>query len=407
MIGKDEKGVLSDQHIHDDLTFSILSKLPLKSLKRFGCCCKSWGFLLESPVFMSMYRNNFISNNYYDDTSVVLLNHLPPFSMENEFNSTLYLLSGERFENKVKLDWPPLLHENVNDIRMLSNDSINGFVLFQQQTTIVLWNLTTDEFKVIPPSLVEFESPYRETSIIFHGFGYDHVRDDYKVIQRVHFFDLIDSDFDRLGVLYEEVSWEDVSLHPLWEIYSLRNNSWSRLDVNVADCCHQIPGYQVYVDGMCHWRGHEGIPQEECLVSFDLSNQVFFTTPMPLDMDDMRAFLGSTNDDFDFSLDRYLVVLNGSIALISYYVETTIFHISILGEVGVKESWTKLFIVGPLPCVYCPIGVGKNGDIFFRRKDYELVWFNLSTNMIEELGIKGENNSCQIGIYKENLISIE
>jgi molecular chaperone HtpG len=34
-------------HIPEDLAFSILSKLPLKSLKRFGCVRKSWTLLFS------------------------------------------------------------------------------------------------------------------------------------------------------------------------------------------------------------------------------------------------------------------------------------------------------------------------------------------------------------------------
>ncbi|TKY47513.1 Heat shock protein 83 [Spatholobus suberectus] len=37
-------------HLPDDLALSILSKLPLKSLKRFGCVCKSWALLFETLI---------------------------------------------------------------------------------------------------------------------------------------------------------------------------------------------------------------------------------------------------------------------------------------------------------------------------------------------------------------------
>jgi len=103
---------------------------------------------------------------------------------------------------------------------------------------------------------------------------------------------------------------------------------------------------------------------------------------------------------------RYLMVFNDHIALISNYVEMTTFHISIFCELGVKESWTKLFIIGHLPCIEHPIGKGKNGDLFFRRKDGELVRFNLSTGMIDELGLKGEFGCCQIVNYEESSLSI-
>jgi hypothetical protein len=64
---------------------------------------------------------------------------------------------------------------------------------------------------------------------------------------------------------------------------------------------------------------------------------VFFITPISSDVDNC----------FDVGAEWInLVVLNGSIALISYHDKMNTFHVSILGEVGMKESWTRLFTVG-------------------------------------------------------------
>jgi hypothetical protein len=93
-------------------------------------------------------------------------------------------------------------------------------------------------------------------------------------------------------------------------------------------------------------------------------------------------------------------VLNRLIAFISYHEDTT-FHVLILGEFGMKESWTKLLIVVPLPRVKWPIRVGAKGEIFFIRKDKEVVRLDLSTQMIVELGYKGAGPSSQITMYKE------
>lgn len=49
---RNEKAKVSNQNIPDDLAFSIMSKLPLKSLKPFGCCCKSWRLLFENPTIL-------------------------------------------------------------------------------------------------------------------------------------------------------------------------------------------------------------------------------------------------------------------------------------------------------------------------------------------------------------------
>ncbi|CAJ2636621.1 unnamed protein product [Trifolium pratense] len=116
-----------------------------------------------------------------------------------------------------------------------------------------------------------------------------------------------------------------------------------------------IEGTQVYMDGVCHWFCFEDRPDEQCVVSFYLSNGEFFITPIPSD-----------DDYFEFDETSWinLALLNRSIALFSYHEDTT-FHISILGEFGMKESWTKLLTVGSLPCVKQPLGVGSKGEIFF------------------------------------------
>lgn len=130
----------------------------------------------------------------------------------------------------------------------------------------------------------------------------------------------------------------------------------------------------------CHWLGENNEDKdEECLVSFDLSNEVFFPTHFPLDIPSHMY------DSFDFHVvRRQLVLLNESIVLISNYADTNICYTLILGELGVKESWTKFFIVGPLAFIGEPIGVGKKDEIFFRKKDGEIARFHVSTHVIEE-----------------------
>ncbi|PNX99634.1 F-box protein [Trifolium pratense] len=206
---------------------------------------------------------------------------------------SLYLVSGDNFENKVKLDTP------------LPSQELDR--------KVVLWNPATDELKVIPPSPVEYITSFR---IFFYR----------------KFMDLV------MTVLRMTTRWT-------------QDPPWSE------------DTYEAY------------------LVSFDVSNEVFFTTPMP-------------DDSFDLGLvESHLVMLNGYIALISYYGETATFYISILGEIGVKESWTKLFIVGSMSIVERPIGAGKKGNILFMKKDGELAYFDLDTQMIVELGFEG--NMCQ------------
>jgi hypothetical protein len=103
-----------------------------------------------------------------------------------------------------------------------------------------------------------------------------------------------------------------------------------------------------------------------------------------------------------------LLVLNDSIAFISLSQGTQTFYVSILGEVGVMESWIKLFIIEQ-PCYGIPVGVGINGEIFFKNiKDDKLVWFDLNTKKIVEhdLIIIGNKYNTHIKVYKKSLLPI-
>lgn len=387
-------------HIPNDLAFSILLKLPLKSLKRFGCVNKTWSLLFENPYFMNKFRTNFISipHSYYNDTTLLL--HQTVYSHDHtQVYLSLHSLSGERFENRVKLDFPNPFQEDDPEFNVLDSGGNTGILCLQQHSKIVLWNPTTNEFKVIPPSSAESVPPYQDVSFGIYGSGYDHVHDDYKIIRHVSFYEITDQNRLPSDVQWEDVWPSEISYEPLWEIYSLRCNSWRKIDVDIPRCCWGGVSHEglLYKDGICHWCSSCENNAEHYLVSFDLTNDACFTTLIPLDID--------ANEKCNL-VERELVMLNGSIASISWYLHSTTFHISILGEFGVKESWTKLFVVGPLPYIKYPIGAGKNGDIFFQKEDGGIVYYDLSTQLIEELdGVKGAYSS-DIIVYKESFLSI-
>ncbi|KAL2647032.1 hypothetical protein AAZV13_05G093000 [Glycine max] len=93
-----------------------------------------------------------------------------------------------------------------------------------------------------------------------------------------------------------------IHFFPLWEIYSLRSNFWRELVINMPHSCLEQTYSQVYMDGTCLWLSiSENQTWEECLVSFDLSNEVFFTILMPSNRDNIKEFIKSTDDDNIYS----------------------------------------------------------------------------------------------------------
>ncbi|GAU34894.1 hypothetical protein TSUD_144250 [Trifolium subterraneum] len=376
---------LSNNHIPDDIVFSILSKLPLKSFKRFECVRKSWSLLFQNYLLFNSHRCS-----YYDGASLLL----------KDFGNGFYSLYGDKFQSKVKLDSP---FGNPDSTHFLGFGNINGTFFVNEDVDyynkLILWNPATPAFKLLPGSSV-FESldvsdddfSMLHFSMYLNGFGYDDVTNDYKVVRYVSITgELVGIRERSVAVLGYQ------SLCSFWEIYSLRSDTWRKLESEMPPCLDCFEGSQVYMDGVCHWFCGEDTPDGQCVVSFNLTNEEFFVTPIPSD-DDYFVF--------DETSWINLVVLYGFIGLISYNKDTT-FHISILSEFGVGESWTKLLTVGPLPFVERPIGVGTKGEIFFVRKDGELVWLDLSTEMIVELGCKVEPYSSRITIYKESILPFD
>jgi hypothetical protein len=156
----------------------------------------------------------------------------------------------------------------------------------------------------------------------------------------------------------------------------------------------------VCLDGLIHWWNENDDSDDEddeaYLLSFDLSTEEFITTLAPLE--DVSFDPGYVLSD--------LMVLNGSVALISNYTNMGTFQISVLGEYGVKKSWFKLFIFQPLSIIVYPIGAGRKGNIFFTNEDGRLIFFSLSTMIVEELSFFRGKFSGKTVTYKESLLSI-
>ena len=100
-------------------------------------------------------------------------------------------------------------------------------------------------------------------------------------------------------------------------------------------------------------------------------------------------------------------MLNGYVAFICTILRTTYLHIWVLGELGVAESWTKLFVVGPLPCIERPLVAGIKNSIIYLKGGTKLACFDLSTQRIEDIEVKEERIFLQTFICKENLLSFE
>lgn len=205
--------------------------------------------LFENPYFMNMYCKRFISNISYGDDTYLLLKKT---RLDFENHSFLYLFPGERFDNKDMLDWPPPFQNDDRDINILGS-GINGTLCLYVNnisSKVVLWNPEIEEFKAIPHKPSVSVKHYVKVIEQLHGFGYDFVRDDYKIIRYVEFYTDLFSFFDA----QVNVSLSNVVYDPVWEIYSLKSNFWRKLDLDMTTFYRSpisVPE-QVCMKGVCH-----------------------------------------------------------------------------------------------------------------------------------------------------------
>ncbi|MED6165531.1 hypothetical protein PIB30_100412, partial [Stylosanthes scabra] len=265
---------------------------------------------------------------------------------------------------------------------------------------VIFWNPTTNEFKGIPldlPVMLNFHF-----YIFYEGFGYDSLRDDYILIRK--------GEYSGIGGYIADSGEDDPS--DFREIYYPNGQLRRRLSDNFfEEDPSDLIGFTIYLNGTCHWRSVV-LQEDSYVASLGTYKGRFVDTLFSVDIGNTK-FTTTTISEWEFNkdinikdlVDRKLVALNSYVATISMCLKTKCIDISILAEIGVNESWVKLFTIRPLSSIEGIMGIGIKGDLLLRKNDDELVSFDLGTQQIQEIGIKGSRLS-QTLIYEKNFLPI-
>ncbi|KAF5196249.1 F-box/kelch-repeat protein [Thalictrum thalictroides] len=352
----------------EDIVFQILLLLPVKSLLRFKSVCKSWCSLIQSSRFVSQHRDN---GSEESKNSVIVIN-------PGNYHLFSLLYGNFQFEVSENLEYQYL--EEKRNIRYGDIISCNGILCIQHRYwDISLWNPATRQLRLLPESKVPLPQ-LGQGHFIFHGFGFDNIRNDYKVVRFI-FFSAASQIFNKLNQV---------------EVYSLNTNSWTSFNcVLPIDFIYSDPR-SPYLNGIYCWLGNFFENENEMfrIITFDFTSEVFGTIPLP-------------NIQIDFP--PVLAILRDKITIVhrvEFASQFDLYQIWVLNEYSVKESWTKLCTVGPFPMTQ-PIGFSKNGDLFFEKDLQQLCLCNLVTNELKNLPIVGLNGKFQVSVYKESLVSVQ
>ncbi|KAI9391924.1 hypothetical protein POPTR_006G012900v4 [Populus trichocarpa] len=237
-----------------EIITDILSRLPVKTLKRFRCVSKSWCKETESPYFINM--------------------HLQKLT---QARTNLGLILGDRSSTKlytVDLDKP---------------NPTNSMELFK---TIALYNPCTREYKILPSTLFELRIPSGKEYDKFcwertlYGFGYDPINEDYKVVKIVDYY----------GNTIDRCFFSEVKVYSL-----MKSNSWKRIK--------GYPNYYaIFQPDAVHWTASTEIIRRDLsptmIVAFGFGVEGFRIIAKPAD------YLANEHDYFD------LGVLGGCLCLL-------------------------------------------------------------------------------------------
>ncbi|KAK9994103.1 hypothetical protein SO802_023806 [Lithocarpus litseifolius] len=316
----------TNNHLPDEIVLEILARLPVKSVLRFRCVCKSWYSFISDPNFISTHLNH---NHHHQHHYVIHRPKIIPFPFHTPpsrsnlqvctlaFDRTFETISESRIPFTFQSGYPHLV------------GSCNGILCFTDFITskskdVYLWNPSIRKFKRLPDTCLT------QLRTLVLGFGYDSQNNDYKVVRI--------SQTRVKDVLALEV-----------EVYSLSSDSWKRVGLGISwtpnAFSFSFNGILAFpfVSGHLHWMievkevgGGQEMFFSAMILSFDVNSEKFKELPLP-------------SDEGSFIVTKCVTSFKGKLALIKlgYGVQphSMLCSIWVMKEYGVLDSWNKLCVL--------------------------------------------------------------
>ncbi|XVF45782.1 hypothetical protein PTKIN_Ptkin02bG0234200 [Pterospermum kingtungense] len=253
----------------------------------------------------------------------------------------------------------------------------------------LLWNPSSCEHKLLPPTSLEKRPAGAESFFISSGLGFDPKSEDYKVVRflRNHFK-------DDYGYTYTEdempVADEEDRVRLQVELYSLESDSWK--PIPHPPLAYPFYDSSAYIDGFHYWLASDNSDQMFVL-SFYYADEKLSSFPLPEDF-----VLGEHY--------AHLLEFGGSLAAVVYPVDEndTPYHIWVRNG----ESWTKKNDIEPVPGVKLLLGFSKNGEqMFLAGSDHELLLYDRASKKLKDTGVCNDQPTImQLIPYVESSVQL-
>ncbi|XP_059299085.1 F-box/kelch-repeat protein At3g23880-like [Lycium ferocissimum] len=362
------------------VTDILLIRLPVRSLLRFKCVCKSWHDLIKSPDFI---KKHFSSKSSRPRLCIckfgVNYTPQPPLRAINLFLFPEKIIAGIVPSRQSIFRW-----EHVSDFRAIYGP-VNGLFLLQKgfflcNVRFAWWNPATKECRIIPMVSFELQRFFDERDNVV-GIGYDAVSQDYKVLS-----------------LRTYMNDEKRKVHPkvFAAIYSLKNDSWKHIEPNFpynSSLCESLGC--THLNGVYYWLC---VTKDNVYIisTFDFTTEMFGEMEgPPIPYDHWGA----------------LMLRGGSLAAMSCseMAQPMTSCYDIWATIG-ENNWIKVVTVNPPITSHWPLGIWEYDKyIYEMTQTYNLVYYDHTTKQVTDFGLNFSNigsGSVWPISYEESLVPI-
>jgi F-box interacting protein len=364
------------KHLPHEMIIQILLRLPIKSLLRLKCVCKSWFSLISDSHFANSHfhlaattrthRILFISTPALETRSIDFETPFRDESTSASLNLS-FMHPQSHFNHEIK-------------------GSCRGFVFLHRSSDIYLWNPSTGAHKQIPLSPIDSNLDDKYFCFLY-GFGYDRSTNDYLVVSL---------SCDTSSTL------ANISSH--FEIFSLRANTWNEIEctglvkythfpfMNASD----DPKVGTLFNEAIHWFAFLHDLSMDVIIAFDLMEKKLLEMSLP--------------DNFDHEPPEYdLWVFGEFLSLWAMDYDNDTVEIWVMKEYRVHSSWTKthvLSIDGISTQYFTPICSTKSGDIIGTDGGNGLVKYDDEGQLLEHHTYCNDSRGSYVAMYTESLLSL-
>jgi F-box interacting protein len=357
-----------------EILTEIFSRLPVESLLRFRSTSKSLKFLIDSYKFINLHLRNSLNRSLIHRINFEIYQ----IEIDDDFsdpNTSMMLFP---------LNHPFTGFKGNRAITLIG--SCNGLLAMYHgvMNEITIWNPYTRKHRIIPllplpiPNILQPDNPNRRCLCV-HGFGFDQLTGDYKLLRISHLLDLQNPFYD-----------------PHVSLFSLKTNSWKIIPAMPYDLQH-LYDLGVFVENSIHWimtKKKLGGLHPSLIVAFDLTLETFNEVPLP---DEIGEEVNGK------SFEVRVAVLGGCLCMTVDYKDTKI-DVWVMKEYGCRDSWCKLFTVVqscfddlPLESLRL-LGYSSDGKKVLLRVDAEnLFWYDLEckqVSYVQEIRNLGDAMIC-------------